>query len=345
MSTLNTCTFSTRPSNPTAGSLFFETDTSKMILWDGSAWSEYNPDSSTVAGDWIIVKDNWKDFGRPSITSMWDATRIDIQGASCGFGYVTSGSGLTQITNYSNYDVQDTTSEYNLSSFQSAGPDDIIIDAIRFRCKRPSGGLGYFSVGKLFFVKGAGTYNRNTPPVRNWFSGMNANQGSTTVAEVSENWLSYLNQYENYVWGYRGHSQLQTDDIIGSQFNTTSTDYTWSGSNHMYSGDHIVESDPFGSLDSKTSGSKWMIVTGYGQRQDEDDGITFTTILNSPIASYKFSQQYSYGISAGISSPSELYFTLFFAEPLNFTNLEAMHYNLECDQMDSEVSFEFRKHS
>ena len=102
MSTLNTCTQLTRPSNPAAGSLFFETDTSKMILWDGSAWSEYNPDSSTVAGDWIIVKDNWKDFGRPLPTSMWDATRIDAQGASCGFGYATSGSGLTQITNYEN---------------------------------------------------------------------------------------------------------------------------------------------------------------------------------------------------------------------------------------------------
>lgn len=40
MAKLNTVTSSTRPASPTAGETYFETDTNKIIVWDGSAWTE-----------------------------------------------------------------------------------------------------------------------------------------------------------------------------------------------------------------------------------------------------------------------------------------------------------------
>jgi len=41
MSTLLTCTSSTRPSSPAAGDTLFETDTNKVIVYSGTAWKEY----------------------------------------------------------------------------------------------------------------------------------------------------------------------------------------------------------------------------------------------------------------------------------------------------------------
>jgi hypothetical protein len=40
MAKLDTITSSTRPSSPVAGKAYFETDTNKIIVWDGSAWTE-----------------------------------------------------------------------------------------------------------------------------------------------------------------------------------------------------------------------------------------------------------------------------------------------------------------
>ena len=45
MATLNTVTSSTRPSSPAAGEAYFETDTNKIIVWDGSAWTEIVSDT------------------------------------------------------------------------------------------------------------------------------------------------------------------------------------------------------------------------------------------------------------------------------------------------------------
>jgi len=41
MSTLLTCTSSTRPGSPAAGDTLFETDTNKVIVYSGTAWKEY----------------------------------------------------------------------------------------------------------------------------------------------------------------------------------------------------------------------------------------------------------------------------------------------------------------
>ncbi len=45
MSTLNTCTSSTRPASPSAGDTLFETDTDSVIVYDGSAWKSYGADN------------------------------------------------------------------------------------------------------------------------------------------------------------------------------------------------------------------------------------------------------------------------------------------------------------
>ena len=49
MSTFSTCTASTRPSSPTDGDVLFETDTKKVIIWDGTDWRAYNSDGIAVA--------------------------------------------------------------------------------------------------------------------------------------------------------------------------------------------------------------------------------------------------------------------------------------------------------
>lgn len=47
MSTLSNCTSSTRPASPATGDTLFETDTKKIIVWNGSDWYFYNYNSNT----------------------------------------------------------------------------------------------------------------------------------------------------------------------------------------------------------------------------------------------------------------------------------------------------------
>jgi len=44
MTTINTCTSSTRPGSPSTGDTLFETDTESLITYDGSAWKSYGAD-------------------------------------------------------------------------------------------------------------------------------------------------------------------------------------------------------------------------------------------------------------------------------------------------------------
>lgn len=41
------CTSTTRPASPDAGTMIYETDTSKLLVWDGVAWSDVYPSSPT----------------------------------------------------------------------------------------------------------------------------------------------------------------------------------------------------------------------------------------------------------------------------------------------------------
>jgi len=46
MAKLDLITSSTRPASPAAGKAYFETDTNKIIVWDGSAWTEIVSDGT-----------------------------------------------------------------------------------------------------------------------------------------------------------------------------------------------------------------------------------------------------------------------------------------------------------
>jgi len=58
MSTLNTCTSSTRPASPAAGDTLFETDTNKIITYDGTDWRLYVSDGSITPDDGELYYDN-----------------------------------------------------------------------------------------------------------------------------------------------------------------------------------------------------------------------------------------------------------------------------------------------
>lgn len=47
MSTLLTCTSTTRPASPATGDILYETDTAKSIIYDGATWRVYASDSSS----------------------------------------------------------------------------------------------------------------------------------------------------------------------------------------------------------------------------------------------------------------------------------------------------------
>lgn len=85
MATLSTCTSTTRPGSPSAGDMLYETDTSRAILYTGSAWKVFAPSDSAypIDGTSIISKrpnfhfdaENFNGFdtsGNPS-----DGTKID----------------------------------------------------------------------------------------------------------------------------------------------------------------------------------------------------------------------------------------------------------------------------
>ncbi len=78
MSTLLTTTSSTRPSSPTAGDTYFETDTKKIIVWDGSAWYGYDYDETTAfTNRYNLTFDGSGDY----------ATTGYYQGSSTAFSY------------------------------------------------------------------------------------------------------------------------------------------------------------------------------------------------------------------------------------------------------------------
>jgi len=63
MAKLNTVTSSTRPASPTAGEAYFETDTNKIIVWDGSAWTEIVSDTvPSFANTYSLSLDGVNDY-------------------------------------------------------------------------------------------------------------------------------------------------------------------------------------------------------------------------------------------------------------------------------------------
>jgi hypothetical protein len=76
MSTLNTTTSSNPPANPNTGDMYLETDTNKIVLWDGSVWRKYNSDApNTNAGSGNEVGSTYSEGTMTvSMGSEWNAS-------------------------------------------------------------------------------------------------------------------------------------------------------------------------------------------------------------------------------------------------------------------------------
>jgi len=55
MSTLLTTTSNNRPGTPATGDMYYETDTNKIIVYDGTEWREYNSDIETAVEETINI--------------------------------------------------------------------------------------------------------------------------------------------------------------------------------------------------------------------------------------------------------------------------------------------------
>ena len=73
MATLNTVTSSTRPASPAAGEAYFGTDTNKIIVWDGSAWTELVSDTApSFSNTYSVDFDGTNDYMEIGSSSLTD---------------------------------------------------------------------------------------------------------------------------------------------------------------------------------------------------------------------------------------------------------------------------------
>ena len=79
MAKLNTVTSSTRPASPTAGETYFETDTNKIIVWDGSAWTELVSDTApSFSNQYSLSYDGSNDYAEVTGLGLSGATSFSM---------------------------------------------------------------------------------------------------------------------------------------------------------------------------------------------------------------------------------------------------------------------------
>ena len=95
------CTSTTRPASPFEGQAIYETDTDRMLIWNGSAWlfsstpqtlemgvwTTFTPNFRPSSGTWSASSTNHARYTRIGKTIFGQA-RIDITSAGTGSGYV-----------------------------------------------------------------------------------------------------------------------------------------------------------------------------------------------------------------------------------------------------------------
>ena len=107
MSKLNVTTQATRPASPNTGSIFFESDTNKLIFWDGTVWHMFDRDSVTAAAPAntltfdLSFEDTDQAFSDTSLTFSSDSSVTAADVASYG--------GATPLNSYSAQSVGDST--------------------------------------------------------------------------------------------------------------------------------------------------------------------------------------------------------------------------------------------
>lgn len=93
MSTLSNCTSSTRPASPSTGDTLFETDTKKIIVWNGSNWYVYNYDDTTAFSNTLSLS---FDGTNDSLTTNYSPTASSAFSVSMW----TKSSNTTQSMTY-----------------------------------------------------------------------------------------------------------------------------------------------------------------------------------------------------------------------------------------------------
>ena len=117
MSTVLTTTSLTRPTGSSAGDLYFETDTNKIILYDGTTWREYNSDVETTVEETInITYDSLENILAGSNYTLGDMFATDPTISSAQLKQIDTPISNTYIyvtdnqSNYTAYRMQASTS-------------------------------------------------------------------------------------------------------------------------------------------------------------------------------------------------------------------------------------------
>lgn len=357
MSTLNTCTSSTRPSSPSTGDMLFETDTNKCIIYDGAAWRTADPKFSLdqQLGDWKVITDN---YGADSYTHKYDGSafagsnnaqigafntkRLDPDGAA--YHHADSFPNM-------NYISSTTSSPYNLSSLQSSDSGLYTARAMRFRCKRPEGGAGFFSIWHFAMLKGAsghgGAFRNLTHPYQDGIKSYigTQNQAGHVIGYNTYNGIHKVdgsNFGTSFFPSGKDEWVCKTEDLTGDPAGCQNPDFDDSQNRGLA---FFKDTDPTSEgIASKTDGSDWIRTPSYAGMSFGDSNHTtrtFNTALLGMFMVDHANYMPTFGIKVGSGAPAELYFTFFFATSMNITNLEGITWNPRCDQAGSEVSIEF----
>ncbi len=178
MSTLNTCTSSTRPASPSDGDMLYETDSYKTIIWDdtASAWREYTSSNSPYDLD-----------GTNSVSTRpvfhFDAGKIngvDTSGNPADAGSVTTSWKSLVGDGTHDFAVQTDTSKQPTwySSGENSKPYVYFASGDEIRFQHPTSSYGPFTMIQVMH----GDNNR-------WSLGCSYISGFTQGANYS--WLGY----------------------------------------------------------------------------------------------------------------------------------------------------------
>lgn len=306
MAALNTCTSTTRPSNPAPGTMLFETNTSRIIIWDGIDWRVWSADNVVSPNDWLTVE-------FPTVNSIYNGTGSNYISYTYAM-YILDQTRMTRAT-YDNFNNRVNAPNNGLELFDTN--DDILIDAIRIRCTRPAGGSGRFGMMKWMLWKEG--------------SGM-----TTTTSSNGGNSIGYKSRAMNSAakrdngMGCPAGSGYSSRGInfVHTPTNVLTTSQTFSTTPGSYFQNILYPHDPRGEDDFTSAGSTpaWYTETSgvnYNQWSTQPYGDTLFVRRNLDRASSSlgYSIPLIYG---GASFPQEVFYTLYFTHPLNMKKLNCI---------------------
>ena len=137
MSTVLTTTSSTRPTGSSAGDMYYETDTSKIVVYDGTTWREYYSDVETSIEETInITYDSIENVLAGSNYTLGDMFALDPTASSASLRQVDTPVNNTYIyitDNSGNY------KSYRMRTTHIAADGDFLADSANYGTSSWSG--------------------------------------------------------------------------------------------------------------------------------------------------------------------------------------------------------------